>query len=395
MIPLSFSRRAALALLTLGLGAQAHAETPAHPGFRLTLHSSEQKIAKGKVSTHPVTKVWAVPAAGVAASRKHGKFSSTLGPLLDRIEAQVNARKPRPATFRNVEGRWVATEQTGWVFDRDGTKANFLKAVKAGKNTAQVAYKAVKPQRSVKLLAQRGVLWHVATGSSSYAGSPDFREKNILVGASKLDNFFIAPGHEFNFNEEIGQIDASTGFVKGFVISGGTLSKEDGGGICQVSTTIFRALYQAGLPITERHEHSHRVKYYDPVGYEATVYAPAKNLRMKNDTGKSLFIQAAWDTEAQTLRFDTFGANTGRTVNVSKPVITDFKAPADPSYTPDERVAPGDRRLLDTPMQGMTSVITRTIKQGGKTVSTDKLKSVYAPWGAVYGVNPADTRLKR
>ncbi|MCP5972738.1 hypothetical protein NL361_28265, partial [Klebsiella pneumoniae] len=76
---------------------------------------------------------------------------------------------------------------------------------------------------------------------------------------------------------------------------------------------------------------------------------------MKNDTGKSLFIQAAWDTDAQTLRFDTFGANTGRTVNVSKPVITDFKAPADPSYTPDERVAPGDRRLLDTPMQGMTS----------------------------------------
>uniref|UniRef100_UPI001C2F668B VanW family protein n=1 Tax=Deinococcus sp. GbtcB9 TaxID=2824754 RepID=UPI001C2F668B len=75
------------------------------------------------------------------------------------------------------------------------------------------------------------------------AGSPDFRERNILVGASKHDNFIIAPGHEYNFNEEIGQSDASTGFVKGFVISGGTLSKGDGGGLSPVSTTILRALY--------------------------------------------------------------------------------------------------------------------------------------------------------
>ncbi|MFW8628370.1 VanW family protein [Deinococcus sp. ME38] len=297
--------------------------------------------------------------------------------------------------FRNVNGSWVATDQTGWTLDRAATKANLLKAILAGKDTAQVEFRRAVPDRNVKLLAQRGVLWHVAAGTSSYAGSPDFREKNILVGAGKLDNFFIAPGHEFNFNEEIGQIDASTGFVKGFVISGGTLTKEDGGGICQVSTTIFRALYQAGLPITERHEHSHRVKYYDPVGYEATVYAPSKNLRMKNDTGKHLFIQAGWDTARQTLRFDVFGANTGRSVTVSRPVITDFKAPADPSYTPDDRVAPGGRRLLDQPMQGMTSVITRTVKAGGKVVSRDTLKSVYKPWGAVYGVNPADPRLKQ
>ena len=253
----------------------------------------------------------------------------------------------------------------------------------------------VKPQRSVQLLAQRGVLNYVTTGTSSYAGSPDFREKNILVGASKLDNFFIAPGHVFDFNNEIGQIDASTGFVKGFVISDGTLQKEDGGGICQVSTTIFRALYKAGLPIVERHDHSHRVKYYDPVGFEATVYAPDLNLKMKNDTGKYLFVQAGWDKQAQSLRFDIFGANTGRTVNISKPVITNFKAPPQkPTYTADNRVALNTRRLLDQPMQGMTSVITRTIKVKGKTVSQDKLKSTYKPWAAVYGVNPKDKRLK-
>ena len=376
--------------LTLALLASAQAA----PAFQLVLKASEQKIQKGEVTTHSITKTWTVPAQHVARTKKYGKVTSNLTPLLNQIERQVNARKPLPATFRNVKGSWVATDQNGWTFDRDGTKANLLKAIKSGKGTAQVAYKLNKPQRSVQLLAQRGVLWHVATGSSSYAGSPAFREKNILVGASKLDNFFIAPGHVFDFNEEIGQIDASTGFVKGFVISGGTLAKEDGGGICQVSTTIFRGLYKAGLPIVERHEHSHRVKYYDPVGFEATVYAPAKNLRMKNDTGKHLFIQAGWDRSAQTLRFDVFGANTGRTVNISKPVITNFKPAKKPSYTADQSVRPGARRLLDTPMQGMTSVLTRTIKQGGKVISKDTLKSVYEPWGAVYGVHPKDKRLK-
>ncbi|MFK7600945.1 VanW family protein [Deinococcus sp. SM5_A1] len=208
-----------------------------------------------------------------------------------------------------------------------------------------------------------------------------------------MDNFFIAPDHEFDFNKEIGQIDASTGFVPGFIISSGTLAKEDGGGICQVSTTIFRALYSAGLPVTDRSEHSHRVKYYDPVGFEATVYPPSKNLKVKNNTGAHLFIQASWNRAEQSLRFDDFGANTGREVTVSDPVISGFLAPSAPSYTPDDRVAAGSRRLLDTGMQGMTSVITRTVKVGGRTVSTDTLKSVYRPWGAVYGVNPADARL--
>ncbi|WP_221089654.1 VanW family protein [Deinococcus aquaedulcis] len=384
------SARMLLPLLTLALAGGAQAQT-----FKLVFKTTEASIRKGEVRQQAIVKSWALPAAGVKASKKYNKVSSTFTPILNKIEKTLNARKPKPAVFRNVGGSWAAQGQTGWVFDRDATKANLLRAIRSGKGTAQVAFKRIEPARSVQVLAQRGVLWHVASGSSSYAGSPSFREKNILVGASKLDNFFIAPGHVFNFNEEIGQIDASTGFVKGFVISDGTLTKEDGGGICQVSTTIFRALYSAGLPIVERHEHSHRVKYYDPVGFEATVYAPAKNLRMKNDTGAHLFIQASWNKAADTLRFDVFGANTGRQVNISKPVITNFKAPAKPSYTADKSVALGGRRLLDTPAQGMTSVITRTIKVKGKVVSKDTLKSVYEPWGAVYGVNPKDKRLKR
>ena len=362
--------------------------------FNLVLHAQEPRIEGGKVLKTDVVKSWSMNVKGVRLSRQAGKFSTLLTAGLDIAERQIGARTPRPAIFRNVKGRWIAAQQNGWTLNRDRTKQNILKAILAGESSAEAAYKVTAPQRSVQLLTERGVLSHVSSGTSSYKGSPPFRETNVLVGAEKLDNFFVAPGHTFDFAKEVGDISSSTGFVKGYVISGGTLEKEDGGGICQVSTTIFRATYQAGLPIVERHEHSHRVEYYDPVGFEATVYAPEKNLRMKNDTGKYLFVQAAWDKKAQTLRFDLFGKKPERTVSIGKPVVTDFKPPAQPSYTPDNRVGAGGRRLLDVPVQGMTSTIVRSIRHADGKVSTDTLKSVYRPWGAVYGVAAGDSRLR-
>jgi len=376
------------------LSSPALAATSSAPAFSLVLHAQEPRIENGALHKQDVVKSWPMNARGVSSSKKAGKFSSLLSGGLDVAEHQINARAPRPATFRNVSGHWIATQQNGWTLDRDKTKQNILKAILSDRHSAEAAYTVTAPARSVQVLAERGVLNHVSVGSSSYKGSPAGRVTNVLVGADKLDNFFVAPGHTFDFAKEVGDISASTGFVKGYVISGGTLEQEDGGGICQVSTTLFRAMYKAGLPIVERHEHSHRVEYYDPVGFEATVYAPQKNLRMKNDTGKYLFVQASWNTKAQTLRFDLFGAKPNRVVSIGKPTVTDFKPPASPSYSPDPRVRMGGRRLLDVPVQGMTSTIVRTIKAGDGQVKKDVLKSVYKPWGAVYGVAPGDRRLR-
>ena len=370
------------------------AHAAAAPGFRLVLRAQEPRIEKGRVVKTTLLKSWPMNAKGIKLSRQAGRFSSLLTAGLDIAERQIGARAPRPAIFRNVGGHWIAAQQNGWTLDRDRTKQNILKAVLAGESSAEAVYKVTAPVRSVQLLAERGVLSHVSVGTSSYKGSPPDRETNVLVGAEKLDNFFVAPGHTFDFAREVGDISSSTGFVKGYVISGGTLEKEDGGGICQVSTTLFRAMYQAGLPIVERHEHSHRVEYYDPVGFEATVYAPAKNLRMKNDTGRYLFVQASWDRKARTLRFDLFGSKPERTVSVGRPVVTAFKPPAQPSYTPDTRVGAGGRRLLDVPVQGMTSTIVRSIRRSDGKVVTDTLKSVYRPWGTVYGVATGDSRLR-
>lgn len=339
-----------LALAATSLLTASAAKAGVGQPFTLVLNTQEPRLEGGQVHKTSVNKSWPMNSKGVKISKQANKFSSLLTAGLDIAEQQINARAPRPAVFRNVGGHWIARQQNGWILDRTATKANILKAIQAGHNSAQAVIKVLAPQRSVQLLADRGVLAYVSSGTSSYKGSPAFRTTNILVGATKLDNFFVAPGHTFDFAREVGDISASTGFVKGYVISNGTLEKEDGGGICQVSTTIFRAMYQAGLPIVERHEHSHRVEYYDPVGFEATVYAPFKNLRMKNDTGKYLFVQASWDKKAQTLRFDLFGKTPDRTVSIGKPTVTAFKPAAKPSYTLDKRVSAGGRRLLDVPV---------------------------------------------
>jgi vancomycin resistance protein YoaR len=387
-------RFCALALIAALLSAPASAQPAAPATFKLLLHAEEPQIIGGKVEKTLLVKSWPMNAKGVKLSQQANRFSSLLTPGLDLAERQINAHGPKPAIFKNSGGHWIAWQQNGFTLDRVKTKQNILKAIVDGQSSAEAVFSVRAPVRSVQVLAERGVLFHVSRGGSSYKDSPPSRVTNVLVGAQKLDNFFVAPGHTFDFAKEVGDISASTGFVKGYVISGGTLAQEDGGGICQVSTTLFRAMYQAGLPVVERHEHSHRVEYYDPVGFEATVYAPEKNLRMKNDTPQYLFVQASWDRKAQTLTFDLFGARPDRIVSIGRPVVGNFKPAAQPSYSPDPRVRAGGRRLLDVPVQGMTSTMVRTINLPGGKVKTDTLKSVYKPWGAVYGVAPGDGRLK-
>jgi vancomycin resistance protein YoaR len=212
--------------------------------FQLVFSTQEPRLEGGTVRRVSIVKRWPLNAPGIAASRKAGTFSRPLSASLDRAQRQIGAHTPQPATFRNVGGHWIAVQRSGWTLERDRTKQNILKAILAGKSTAQAAVIIRSPQRSVTLLAERGVTEHVAVGRSSYRGSPPLRVTNILVGAQKLDNFFVVPGYTFDFAREVGDISASTGFVKGYVISGGTLERGDGGGICQVSRENLKSVYQ-------------------------------------------------------------------------------------------------------------------------------------------------------
>jgi vancomycin resistance protein YoaR len=359
----------------------------------LTLTTSEPIIKKGKLGLEVIKKTYVLDAQAVQRSKQFTKISSKLAPKLEAI-FQGLAREAKNARFVNENGTWVARQRSAWRVDETKTRANILKAIMAGQSSAAITLKVTPPKRTVRQWADAGIVALYGKGSSSFAGSPSFRVQNVIAGALKFDGDYIESGKELDFNASVGKINRANGFVPGLVIIGGTLLMEDGGGICQVSTTLFRAAYNAGLPITKRHQHSHRVQYYDPVGFEATVYAPSKNLKFKNDSGSPIFIQADWSERAGTLAFYFFGRAPDRQVTISKPSISNFRSPAPPSFSPDPSVRLGLSRQIDVPMQGMTSLITRRVKLSTGEVRKDTLRSVYQPWGAVYAVNPRDPRLQ-
>lgn len=176
-------------------------------------------------------------------------------------------------------------------------------------------------------LGELGLTELISSGVSSFAGSPRNRIHNIKVGSSKFDGVLIEPDKEFSFNETLGVVDASTGYLPELVIKENKTIPEYGGGLCQVGTTFFRAAVLAGLPILERTNHAYRVFYYDwpfGPGFDATVYPPHPDVKIKNDTGKYILIQTR--VEGYRLYFDFIGTKAGRSVRIEGPKILESKA---------------------------------------------------------------------
>jgi vancomycin resistance protein YoaR len=144
---------------------------------------------------------------------------------------------------------------------------------------APVTY--VKPAIDSTNLDKLGITTLLGSGQSNYSGSSDGRATNVAVGASLLNGTLIPPQSEFSFNDSIGWIDEDKGFVEAQVIDGEKIGQDIGGGICQVSTTVFRAAYLAGLPVTEWWPHRFRIGFYeydgwDP-GLDASILQPTED----------------------------------------------------------------------------------------------------------------------
>ncbi|MDV6373265.1 VanW family protein [Deinococcus arenicola] len=312
---------------------------------------------------------------------------------LDGIYNSIDARQARDIRFNRVGKAWVGEARTGWKVDRRASEAALLKAIQNGQTRSTLTVALQAPDRNVRWAADKK-LGHLASGTSSFAGSPEFRVHNIRTGAARVQGAWVAPGGSFSFNALIGSINAASGFQPGYVVTGNTLSTEDGGGICQVSTTVFRAAFNAGLPITERHEHSYLVGYYEEPGLDAAVYAPSKDLRWKNDTAAPLLVQTEWDLKAEILTVSLFGADDGRKVKISEPVVSARKPAPDPTFMVDRALEKGAARRVDMPAAGMKAVVTRTVTFADGTKVNRDFVSRYKAWGGVFAVAPGDDRLR-
>ncbi len=250
-----------------------------------------------------------------------------------------------------------------------------------------IPIKDVKPSVSTDEVNSFGIRELIGTGTSLFQGSSDTRIFNVTLASSKVNGVLIPPNETFSFNKVLGDISSFTGFKQAYVIENGKTVLGDGGGVCQVSTTLFRAVLDAGLPIVERHAHAYRVHYYEedsPPGIDATIYIPGVDFKFKNDTGHSILVQSVVDPQTLRLTFYLYGTKDNREISMSQPVITSQTPAPEPSYQDDPTLPKGTVKQVDFAAAGATIYFTRTVKKNGKTIITDRFDSNFKPWQAVF-----------
>jgi vancomycin resistance protein YoaR len=365
---------------------------PVQKPLQLRADLTETVIQNGQLVTKTFTRAYTLPQKSVDLSRANGKLSTGIENELRRIFRSLELGAEN-ANWVFEKGAWIARQTTGRNVDETQSRNAVLEAVKFNKSLAVVRINPVQPRRNVQDWYTAGIRHYFGGGTSTFYGSAPFRVANIVNGALKLHRTYIQPGEVFDFNRRVGQITEANGFVDGYIIKNGLLEKDVGGGICQVSTTMFRAAYESGLPIVQRNFHSYRVQYYDPVGYEATVFAPYKNLKFRNDTGGALYIQASWNTRRQWLTFSFFGPKPDRTASVGRPVVWKVIQPPATRWVADSAIRLGRVKALSGPERGMNVRIDRVVRMNSGEVRRDSTFSYYVPWGAIYAVNPNDARV--
>lgn len=245
--------------------------------------------------------------------------------------------------------------------------------------------------------AELGITELVAESTTYFTGSTNNRRTNIAVGASKLDGIIIAPGEEFSFNYLLGEIEPENGFVEGKVIFGGRTVAGLGGGICQVSTTVFRAAFEGGFAITERNSHGYRVGYYElnsaPPGLDAAIWQPERDFRFQNNTPYHLLIETDIFPAQDAIQF-RFYSTKYWTTEIEEAIVKDVvDAPAN-QFISNSDLQPGEIRQIDYSADGADVTVYRNVYDlNGELVTRDYEFTHYLPWQAIYEVAPNDSRL--
>lgn len=232
-----------------------------------------------------------------------------------------------------------------------------------------------------------GIKELLGRGESTFHGSIASRKHNIALTAGRLNGILVPPGEIFSFNQAVGDISAATGYQTAYIIKDGRTMLGDGGGVCQDSTTMFRAILHAGLPIIERHPHSYRVTYYEqnaPPGLDATVYAPSVDLKFKNDTPGYILIQTKVDINKNYLAVELYGTSDGRKATISNVRLWAQVPPPADLYQDDPTLAAGVIKQVDWKAWGAKAAFDWKVVRNNEVLQERTFYSNYQPWQAVY-----------
>lgn len=241
-----------------------------------------------------------------------------------------------------------------------------------------------------------GITELVQATTTYFFGSDAARKTNIRTSAEQYHGLLVAPGETFSMVENIGDITLDAGYAEAWIIFGDRTIKGVGGGVCQVSTTLFRNAFMAGFPIAERNFHSYRVLYYEQTssgandkslaGLDATVYAPLVDLKFVNDTPYWLLMETYVYDNSITWKF--YSTSMNRVVDWSSSGLTNIVEAPEPEYIIKDDMPRGKMEQIDFEADGADVTIYRTVYQDGAIYLQDNFFTHYSPWGAVFQCGP-------
>ncbi len=323
-----------------------------------------------------------------------GLINSTIDPdqfetLMARIQQQVET-EPRDAVFQFEEGNVLEfkPEVVGKIIDVPSFNEKLAQTiVSAEEEGLEIPVIITNPRIKTGDINNLGIKELIGEGKSTFFHSIPGRVFNVNLASSRINSTIVAPGEEFSFNKSVGDISRASGYQSAYIISGGKTILGDGGGVCQVSTTVFRAALNAGFPITERKAHAYRVGYYEQdskPGIDATVYNPSVDLKFLNDTENHILIQTKVDTKNYKMSVQIYGTKDGRVSVVSEPKISGQSSPLPTIYVDDPTLPAGQTKQIDWSAWGAKVSFNYKVMKGTETLIEKTFYSNYQPWAAVY-----------
>jgi vancomycin resistance protein YoaR len=246
--------------------------------------------------------------------------------------------------------------------------------------------------------AQLGITELVSSQTTYFYGSSGSRIQNIQTAASRFHGVLVPPGATFSMANVLGDVSLDNGYAEALIIYGNRTIQGVGGGVCQVSTTLFRTVFFGGYPVVERHPHAYRVYYYElnaagnvnvkMAGLDATVFVPVVDFKFTNDTPYWLLMETYVNAAARSLTWKFYSTSDGRSVQWDTTGLQNTVDPPDPLYQENPDLSKGEIKQVDWEVQGADVTVSRTVTRDGQVYFQDEFSTHYMPWQSVYEYGP-------
>jgi vancomycin resistance protein YoaR len=329
-----------------------------------------------------------------------GLSTDALRTFLVNIASPLN-REPQNARFTfNDDTRKLEVIQPsviGRALDVDSSLVQINQQLLAGQHNVNLVMQTTNPAVPDYATAESLGITELTNEYTSYFyGSDAARIQNIDTAASRFHGLLVAPGETFSMAAVLGDVSLDTGYAEALIIFGDRTIKGVGGGVCQVSTTLFRTVFFWGYQVDERWFHAYRVKYYEQTasgghdenlaGLDATVFAPQVDFRFTNDSPYWLLMETYPGNHSLTWKF--YSTSDGRTVDWTTSGLQNIVKPPDPLYEENPDLAKDVIKQVDWAVDGADVTVTRTVTRDGSIIHNDTFETHYLPWQAKFQYGP-------